>query len=101
MTYEVLNKVSKKELIAWMKNNVYLPDISDEAFLREIKLESLFAKEKELLEADKQLNKRLEKATKDPVKFMQLMQESQELNEQIEKVSKDIAKLLYSKEREA
>lgn len=99
MTYEVLHKVSKKDLIAWMKNNVYLPDISDEEFLREIKLESLFAKDKELLEADKQLNKRLEKATKNPMKFMQLMHESQVLSEQIEKVHKDIAKLLYRKDR--
>lgn len=100
MTYEVLHKVGKKELIEWMKKNVFLPDISDEAFLREIKLEGLFAKEKELLEADKRLNEKLGKATKDPVRFMQLMQESQELNEQIEKVNKDIAKLLYGKDRQ-
>lgn len=99
MTYEVLHKVGKKELIAWMKNNVFLPDISDEAFLREIKLEGLFAKEKELLEADKQINRKLEKATADPVKFIQLMQEAQDLNEQIEKVNKGIAKLLYGKDR--
>jgi hypothetical protein len=101
MTYEVLNKVSKKELISWMKNNVFLPDISDEEFLREIKLESLFAKEKELLAADKRLNEKLEKATADPVKFLQLMTESSILNNQIEKINKEIAKLLYGKESDS
>lgn len=100
MTYEVLLKASKKDLVAWMKRNVCLPDISDEDFLREIKLESLLAKEKELLQADKRLNKQMQQATDDPIKFMQLMIESQKLNEKIEKINKDITALLSDKNNE-
>ncbi len=49
MTYDVLEKVGKNELIAWLRKNVFLPRISDEQFLKDIKLARLFAEEEELL----------------------------------------------------
>ena len=94
MTYDVLEKVSKKELIQWMRNNVFLPDISNEQFLRDIKLERLFAEEKELLEKEKELNKRLEANTGKTVTFMTILIESNRNDEKIEKVNTEIHKLL-------
>ena len=101
MTYDVLLKVSKKDLVAWMRRNVFLPEISDEEFLREVKLGSLLEKEKELLEEDLKLNKRLEQAASDnQIESMRLMVQSQKLNEQIEKISKEISELMSGKECE-
>lgn len=94
MTYDVLEKVSKKDLIQWMRNNVFLPDISNERFLRDIKLDRLFAVEKELLEKDKELNKQLEANTGNTVAFMAILIESQKNDEKIEKVNTEIHKLL-------
>ena len=42
MTYEVLEKVSKNDLIQWMRKNIFLPDISNEKFLRDVKVARLF-----------------------------------------------------------
>lgn len=98
MTYEVLRRVSKKELISWLQKHVFLPNISDEDFLREVKLDTLFAKEQKLLLANKELNKQLEQAADNPIKFTELMIESQKLNEQINKVSESINDLLRKKE---
>ena len=94
MTYDVLEKVSKKDLIQWMRNNVFLPDISNERFLRDVKLDRLFAEEKELLEKDKELNKRLEANTGSTYAFMAILIESQKNDEKIEKVNAEISKLL-------
>ena len=94
MTYDVLEKVSKKELIQWMRNNVFLPNISNERFLRDVKLDRLFAVEKELLEKDKKLNKRLEGNIGNTVDFMSILVESQKNDEKIEKVNAEIQKLL-------
>lgn len=94
MTYDVLEKVSKKDLIQWMRNNVFLPDISNERFLRDVKLDHLFAVEKELLEKDKELNKRLEANTGNTIAFMAILIESQKNDEKIEKVTAEISKLL-------
>ena len=90
MTYGVLEKVSKKELIAWMRNNVFLPMISDEQFLKDIKLTRLFAEEEKLLKQDKTLVEKLEAVTDKPFEFMKLMLESDKLNERLDKVSKQI-----------
>ena len=94
MTYEVLEKVSKKDLIRWMRNNVYLPNISDKKFLREIRLERLFAVEKELLEKEKKLNKQLEANTENTFAFMAILIESQKNDEEIKKVNIELDKLL-------
>lgn len=94
MTYDVLEKVSKKDLIQWMRKNIFLPDISNKEFLRKIELESLFAKEKELLEKEKQLNKRLEANIGNTVAFMAILIESQKIGEKLNKVSAKISKLL-------
>ena len=94
MTYDVLEKVSKKDLIQWMRNNVFLPDISNERFLRDVKLDRLFAVEKELLEKDKELNKQLEANTGNTIAFMAILLESQKNDEKIEKVTTEISKLL-------
>lgn len=94
MTYDVLEKVSKKDLIQWMRNNVFLPDISNERFLRDIKLDRLFAVEKELLEKDKELNKQLEANRGNTVAFMAILIESLKNDEKIEKVHTEIHKLL-------
>lgn len=94
MTYDVLEKVGKKDLIRWMRNNVFLPDISDERFLRDIKLDRLFALETELLEKDKELNKQLEASTGNTVAFMSILVESQKNDEEMEKINEEIRKLL-------
>ena len=94
MTYDVLEKVSKKELIQWMRKNVFLPNISNEHFLRDVKLDRLFEEEKELLEKDKELNKRLEANTENTVAFMAILVESQKNDEKMEKVNAEIQKLL-------
>lgn len=94
MTYDVLEKVGKKDLIQWMKKNIVLPNISNEKFLKEVELESLFAKEKELLEKDKKLNKQLEANIGNTVAFMAILIESQKIGEKLNKVSAKISKLL-------
>lgn len=94
MTYDVLEKVSKKDLIQWMRKNLFLPDISNEQFLRDVKLERLFAVEKELLEKDKELNKRLEANIGNTTSFMAILIESQKNDENIAKVNTEIQKLL-------
>ena len=100
MTYDVLEKVSKKELIQWMRNNVFLPDISNEQFLRDIKLERLFEEKKELLEKEKELNKRLEANTGNTVTFMTILIESNRNDEKIEKINTEIHRLLGLKDGE-
>ena len=97
MTYDVLEKVSKKDLIQWMRNNVFLPDISNERFLRDVKLDRLFEEEKELLEKDKELNKQLEANTANTVAFMAILIDSQKNDEKMEKVNAEIQKLLNLK----
>lgn len=90
MTYDVLEKVSKKELITWMRKNVFLPRISDEQFLKDVKLARLFAEEEELLKKDKVLVEKLQANTGNHIEFMKLMIESDKLNQQLDKVSKQI-----------
>ena len=99
MTYDVLEKVSKKDLIQWMRKNLFLPDISNEQFLKEVKLDHLFAEEKELLEKDKELNKRLESNKENTIAFMATLLESQKNDEKIEKVNTEIQKLLGLKKK--
>lgn len=94
MTYDVLEKVSKKDLIHWMRKNIFLPPISNEKFLRDVKVDRLFAVQDELLEKDKILNKQLEANTENTVAFMAILIESQKNDEKIEKVSAEINKLL-------
>ena len=94
ITYDVLNKVSKQELISWMKDNVLLPSISDEQFLKDVRLKFLLSKEKDLLEQDRILNDKLEANKKEPYKFMALMIEAQKLQNKMQKVSNEIKPLL-------
>lgn len=94
MTYDVLEKVSKKDLIQWMRKNLFLPDISNEQFLRDVKLDHLLAEEKELLEKDKELNKQLEANIENTTSFMAILIESQKNDEEISKVNAEIQKLL-------
>ena len=93
MTYDVLEKVNKKDLIHWMRKNVVLPNISNEKFLRDVKLSRLFVKEKELLEKDKNLNKQLE-VNIGKTTVMAILIESQKNDEKIKKVNSEISKLL-------
>ena len=93
MTYDVLEKVSKKDLVQWMRKNVFLPNISNEKFLRDVKLSRLFVKEKELLEKDKNLNKQLEVNIGNTT-VMAILIESQKNDEKIKKVNSEISKLL-------
>lgn len=95
MTFDVLEKVSKKDLILWMQNNIFLPDISNERFLRDIKLDRLFAEEKELLEKGESLAKQLEATTEYTPDSMAIFIESQKIDEKIEKVRTEISKLLF------
>lgn len=94
MTYDVLEKVGKKDLIAWLRKNVFLPRISDEQFLKDVKLAHLFEEEADLLEKDRILIKKLEQAKDNHVEFMKLLIESDKLNQQLDKVSKQINKCM-------
>lgn len=97
MTYDVLEKVSKKDLIQWMRKNIFLPCISNEQFLRDVKLDRLLAVEKELLEKDKELNKRLEANIGNTTYFMAILIESRKNDEKIAKANTEIQKLLRLK----
>lgn len=94
MTYEVLEKVSKKDLIRWIRKNLFLPRISDEQFLKDVELDQLFAEEEELHEKNKELIDKLQAAKDNPIEFMRIMIESDKLNSQIDKLSKRINKLI-------
>lgn len=94
MTYDVLEKVSKKDLIQWMRKNIFLPPISNEEFLRDIEVNRLFAEQDELLKKDKDLNKQLEANTENTVAFMAILIESKKNDEKIRKVDAKINKLL-------
>lgn len=94
MTYDVLEKVSKKDLIQWMRKNIFLPNISNEKFLRDVKVDRLFALEKELLEKEQTLNKQLEANTENTVAFMAILIECQKNNEQLNRVNAELNKLL-------
>lgn len=94
MTYDVLEKVSKKDLIAWMRKNVFLPNISNEQFLKDVKLARLFAEEAELLRKDKELVEKLQAVADQPFEFMKLMVESEKVNDQLNKLSKQISECM-------
>lgn len=94
MTYDVLEKVSKHDLIQWMRNNVFLPNISNEQFLRDVKLDHLFEEAAELLQTNKELDKQLEANTGNTVAFMKILIEIQKNDEKMEKVNAEIQKLL-------
>ena len=94
MTYDVLNKVSKAELIAWLRQNIFLPPISDERFLQEAKLQRLMDENARLLEESKVLHQKLVEASDDHFKFMTLMVESSKLNDKIEVNAIKINKLI-------
>lgn len=94
MTYDVLEKVSKKDLIQWMRKNIFLPEISNEKFLRDVKVARLFAVEDELLKKDEFLNKQLEANTENTVAFMAILIECQKNDAEMAKVNAKINKLL-------
>lgn len=94
MTHDVLERVSKAELIAWIRRNIFLPPISDEQFLQEAKLQRLMDENEQLLEESKALNRKLVEADNkgNHYEFMRLMVESSKLNDKIEENSKKINK---------
>lgn len=95
MTYDVLEKVSKKELIAWLRRNVCLPrNISDEEFLRQVKVKRLFAEQKVLLDRSKDINRQLDDAKDNPREFMRLMVEASKLNDRIDQLRDQFDKLM-------
>ena len=94
MTYDVLEKVSKKDLIEWMRKNIFLPEISNEKFLRDVKVAHLFEVQDELLKKEKDFNKQLEANTQNTFAFMAILIEAQKNDEKIEKVNAEINKLL-------
>ena len=94
MTYDVLKKATKEQLISWIRKNVILPNYSDEEFLKQIKLDSLMAKQQKLLERSGQLNEELNAAKGNGVKFMSVLIECQKLDEQENKIDREINSLL-------
>lgn len=94
MTYDILEKATKKQLIAWMRRNVHLPRISDEQFLRDIRLAELMEQQEQLLQRDEQYTKELESAKDKPREFMRILVESQKHSEKLQKVSDQIDKLM-------
>lgn len=94
MTYDILNKVSKPLLIAWLREHVQLPDISDEEFVRQIKLLRLQRKEEHLMALDEDLTARMEAAMDDdPLGFMVLMAESDDISQALARTAKKISRL--------
>lgn len=94
MTYDILEKVSKAELIAWLRRNIFLPPISDEQFLKEAKLQKLMNDNEKMLEESKVLHQKLVEASDDHFKFMALMVESSKRNDKIEANAEKINKLI-------
>lgn len=95
MTYAVLEKVTKKQLIAWIRKNVFLPrSISDEQFLRDVKLQELMDRQEQMIRRDEELTQELEAAKDNPVAFMKILVESQKHSEELQKVSDQIDRLL-------
>lgn len=94
MTYDVLNKVSKAELIAWLRKNIFLPPISDQQFLQEAKLQLLMDENERLLEESKMLNEKLRKSSDNHYEFMRLMVDLTKLNDKIEANSRKINKVM-------
>ena len=94
MTYDVLNKVSKAELIAWLRKNIFLPPISDQQFLQEAKLQLLMDENERLLEESKMLNEKLRKSSDNHYEFMRLMVDLTKLNDKIEANSRKINKVI-------
>ena len=94
MTYDVLEKVTKAELILWMRRNIMLPPITDEEFLREAKLRKLINDSEELFKKQDILQKKMNEAMDDHFKFMALMVESNKLNEKIEANAMKINELI-------
>ena len=95
MDYEVLNKVTKAELIRWMRKNVFLPRISDEEFLRQVRLDTLLEKEQALIADDEALNKQLEENINNSIKFSALLVEGQKITDKLNKVNAEINSLLW------
>ena len=95
MTYDVLEKVTKRELIDWLRENIFLPPyISDEEFLRQVKVKRLFAEQKVLLDRSKDINRQLDDAKDNPCEFMRLMVEASKLNDRIDKLREQFDKLM-------
>lgn len=94
MNYDVLNKVTKAELIRWLRKNVFLPRISDEEFLRQVALETLLEKEQALLIDDEIINKQLEENKNNRIKFMALLVEGQKITDELNEVNAKIDALL-------
>ena len=102
MTYDVLEKITKKELIAGMRRHVCLPrNISDEEFLRQVKIARLFEEQEALLEKDDEINRELSAATNNPYEFMRLMVEGDKINEEIDRIDKQINQLMRATDKKS
>lgn len=93
MTYDVLNKATKTQIIEWMREYILLPNISDEEFLRQINIRSLLDEEAKLIAAHADATKRLA-VEENPAKMMEEIEELQKLNKQIERINKRIAAVM-------
>ena len=93
MTYDVLNKATKKQLIRWLRKNIFLPPISDEDFLRQIALDSLMEEQAALIDEHRAWNEKAASA-KDQFELMRIMVELSKLSDRMEKNNKKIDKLM-------
>lgn len=96
MTYDVLNKTTKADIIDWMRRNVLLPNITDEQFLKDVKLNNLLKRQEELLKMDESLIAKMDAASKadKQFEFMRLMVESDKLNKEISDISNKVDRLI-------
>lgn len=95
MTYDILKKASKTEIISWLQEHkVQLPDISDEQFINEVSLLRLKQQEATLLYADADLTARMESVRdQNPIEYMGLMISSDKINKNLQKVREKLTLL--------
>lgn len=98
MTYEVLEKFSKREIIDFLKENVMLPPFSDEYALCSVKLKTQFLIEEKLSEKFNAVLSAISAET-NPIRQMKLHVELQKLSEQMTITSDRINKLLFKEGR--
>lgn len=110
MTYDILNNATKADLIAWLRDNVPLPDISDEQFLQDIQIYSarrLAEHNKRMAQLSSQLSALIKKknecsrlldATHNPLEQMRLMALHDECSKEYSRVLHEIRTLQLSLE---
>lgn len=89
MTYDVLTHINKADLIAWLRDNVTLPNITDEQFQEDIgtyrakriaeaneRAAQLSARLSELISENNELNRLIDTLPNEPLEQMHLMIQS-------------------------